>query len=1112
MKLYKPTFITVLPLALLFASAASLFGQNPRSVLSSHPRLILNDTIPDTWQPGQTRLSAVVQRVTGGGATQAAADFGVLKSGLTSTTPDFGNSSNEDANLNLLLNYALAYQIYHKAKQDNLANSYAAAAWAGMTAMSQPVYYVTSIVTDSAGNATATLSAPANPPIGLGSYALAVWGAGNDLLNGPITVASVPTATTFTYPTPVPNVSVTSSGMLASASWTGATPQGSSARQLSQWAYFYDWCYDWLVANGHDQYARDQIKAGYWSNTLTRQSTQWSDQVREADFHNYTALSETAILEAGLALFGEDPLAGAILDEGAGYLWEGVSVQPADCCSDAYEYNVKKSIDTLTGGAMNWEGPTYWRAGTIRFLRAIEAYDSATGRRNNLWVSQFRTVKNAGMYKVYLRDPSGQMANFGDGGNSNSFAGRDNFGMAILDDRFPDAHFVWMMTNSPNDWNSGDSGETGLVYKLLFFPYVNGPGSHDPSDLPLGAQFGPDIILRTGWGPGDTFITYSGSIKGTYHRHDDAGTFTIYRNNSLVLGQPYTLVDPTYSNYNRRTIGGNTLTIYDPGDCWKDNAATCGIDVYGNYLANDGGQLRTLRRYRDQFDSDEFQISRAWSGSLYSDGRYSSVYSVFDSLSQPVLLLGNGYEHVRHDLTGSYVNSYAGAGDNPQVKASTANGVNRELVHFQPVNGSAGALVVYDRVSATDPGFQKSWLLHTVNAPAVDGVPALPGDTSFKGGTQVQTDNGGGRLFLSRVLPADATVRTVGGNACKAIPIQGATNANPAVFYAPSHGLQAGEWVGLATGTQPETGAGPVYWPNWLLDRYFAIHAVASVPDPDHFTLSPGYGADSTGYAAWSTAFSSGTGAPTGTGAFAGQVYYQTDGANGNTVWQWTGSAWANLVGAGWASPTGYTSPVVYSHSNCNWSYFVDQFGPPGSGPAHLWNPSMDYGAASVRPNWQVSISPPTGNLTDYFLNVLSATNTDAAAPPATTLITSGSPAIQSGQAAGNTPQSTPPTQSSVYGVQIVDGGAVYVAVFSRLPVRTTILAYSTQHGGMALHVAADLARGKYVVLQNGEVLGTYLAAEDGSISFREWGGGDFRILPDGEASSPSSADGAPLR
>ncbi len=1098
-------FRSPLAIVTILGLAPLAFAQNPRSVLSSHPRMMINDTIADTWQPNLSRLAAISQRALSGGSPQAITDFTTLRAGITSTLPLFGNSSNEDANLNLLLNYALTYQIYHKAKQDTVANPYAAAAWAGMSGMNQAVYYIKSIVTDSQGVATVTLSAPANPPIQLGGYALGIWGVSNDFMNGPITVTAVTSPTTFTYPSAVPNATFTNSGMLGSTTWLGAAVQGESARQLSQWAYFYDWCYDWLVANGHDQYARDQIKAGYWSNTLTRGSSQWSDQVREADFHNYTSISETAVLEAGLALFGDDPLAPAILNEGVGYLWEGVNVQPAQCCSDTYEFNVKKSTDALTGGAMNWEGPTYWRAGTIRFLRALEAFDSATGRQNNIWVTQFPNAKNAGMYKVYLRDPSGQMANFGDGGNENSFAGRDNFGMSILNDRFPDPHFVWMMTNSPNDWNSGDSGETGLVYKLIYFPYVNGPGTHDPSDLPLGAQFGADVIMRTGWGPNDTFITYTGSIKGTYHRHDDAGTFTIFSNgSSLVLGQPYTLADPTYNNYNRRTIGANTLTIYDPTDCWKDTAATCGIDAYGGKIVNDGGQLRTLRRYYNQFNSDEFQLSRIWSGSLFTDGRYSTVYSVIDAASQPTFLLGTGYEHVTQDLTSSYVNSFSGSTDDPHVKVAPVGGVTRELVHFQPTSGSTGSLVIFDQITATDPNFKKSWLLHTVNAPKVNGVPSSPGDTTYPGGSMTQFDNLNGRVFVSHVLPSAANVRTVGGNACPVIPIQGATNANPAVFYAPAHGLQPGEAVGLATGVQPDSG-GPVFWPNWLIDLYFGYYTVASVPDADHFTISSGYGSNSSGWLPWTTAFTSGVGAPTAPGAFGGQVYYQTDATNGATVWQWSGNAWVNLVAAGYGSPTGYKSPVVYTHANCNWAYYVDQFGPPGSPGAHLWNGSMD-GTVSQRPAWLVSVSPPTGNLTDYFLNVLSPTSTSVNTPPTTTLVTDAAPSIRTGSPVS--PEASGRKSNSVYGVQIVDGGGVFVAVFSTLPGGASTLAYSTQHAGIAMHVACDLTKGKYVVIQNGNAIGTFYAGDDGSISFHETGGGEFRIIPADEAISTDSGNG----
>ena len=89
----------------------------------------------------------------------------------------------------------------------------------------------------------------------------------------------------------------------------------------------------------------------------------------------------------------------------------------------------------------------------------------------------------------------------------------------------------------------------------------------------------------------DTFLTYTDSLRGDLSPARRFGSFTVYRNGSLVLGQPYTLAEPAYSNYNRRTIGGNTIAIYDPTDCWKDTASTCGVDAYGVKIVNDGGQF-----------------------------------------------------------------------------------------------------------------------------------------------------------------------------------------------------------------------------------------------------------------------------------------------------------------------------------------------------------------------------------------------------------------------------------------------------------------------------------------------------------------------------------------
>ncbi len=1058
-------------------------AQNP---IPAHPRMILNDTVADTWESGKSRLAAVSQRALGGNAT-AAADFTSLKTYLTSSSPSLGQYSSTDANLNIVLDYGLAYLVYHKAGNDTAANPYAAALWSAFSKSYGPVTYISQIVTNG-GTATATVTSTA----GLSNGNAAVWGVSDDNLCGAQTITVID-GTHFTFPSAVPPGTYTTATMLAtqSGAWAGWNDQyNDSGVALAQWAYFYDWCYDWLAANGHDQFARDQIKAGYWQETLTRQSSQFSQAIRESDFHNYASWSESSIMEAGSALYGDDALGATILAEGAGYLINGISgIQPAAVSPDTFTYNVRASKDVLTGGAMNWEGPTYWRAGTIRFLRALEAYDTATARANNTWGAggPYNNAVNGGWYKLYLKQPDGTMANFGDGGNSNSYAGRDNMGMAILNDRFPDPHFVYFMTTMVGDpWNDGGTGELALGYKLTYFPYVNGPGSHDLTDLALSRRFGPDVILRSGWGPADTFITYTSSLHGTYHRHDDGGTFNVFSQAPLIQGQPYTLAEPAYTNYNRRTLGGNTLTITDPGDCWKDTGASCGVDVYGSLLGNDGGQLTSFRRFYNEFNTGEFSISRIWSGSLYSDGRIcnsasgetcAALYGKFDAVDQPVFFAGTGYEHIRNDLTPSYVNAYSGSGDNPTAKVAAANGVIREMVHFQKTLGSLNPLVVFDRVQSTNAAFAKAWSIHTTGAPSVNGTAMAPGDTTTANAATSSADNGTGRVFVSHLLPANRKLRTVGGNACAAIPILGATNANPAVFYAPAHGLQPGEAVGIATGAQPDNGSGPAAWPNWLIDRYFAYHNVATVPDPDHFTLTSGYGSDSTGYPAWSTAFSSGNGAPAVSGSSTGQMYYQQDAAPGNRVWSWNYGSWQHLTGAGYVSSANYLSPVVYTHASCNWAFYVDQMGPAGTVNTpmqlHLWNGSMDLAALNTVPNWRIAEQPATGAAQDYFLNVIEPVTTSVGTVPATSLISA----------------------PGVYGAQIADASGYYVAVFPADPAPQLSISYSALHSGAGRHVVTGLSQvGTYLVAQGGSVIATAAADSTGALAFTETGGGAFQI------------------
>ncbi len=58
--------------------------------------------------------------------------------------------------------------------------------------------------------------------------------------------------------------------------------------------------------------------------------------------------------------------------------------------------------------------------------------------------------------------------------------------------------------------------------------------------------------------------------------------------------------------------------------------------------------------------------------------------------------------------------------------------------------------VIFDEVESTDAGFRKTWLLHTIEEPKIDG-------------TMTTITNGSGRLTVRTVLPEQAQITALGG-------------------------------------------------------------------------------------------------------------------------------------------------------------------------------------------------------------------------------------------------------------------------------------------------------------------------------------------------------------
>ena len=265
-----------------------------------------------------------------------------------------------------------------------------------------------------------------------------------------------------------------------------------------------------------------------------------------------------------------------------------------------------------------------------------------------------------------------------------------------------------------------------------------------PTALPLTKYF-PDpaglMVARTGWTEGERIQVQSGNVVATMklggdwfgnHEHYDAGHFQIYYKGALAIDSGIysgrDVADPAIvleygsahdMNYHKRSIAHNTMLVHDPDEQF---------DGY----ANDGGQ---------RFPGDEPQ-----------------------SLAE----LANGYK-VATVLRQQQVGGVAGAPDFSYIKGDLTAAYSAKVRQFQRsfvfLNlkdaDHPAALVVFDKVSASDAGFRKTWLLHSQNEPEISGDTAIIRRTEWDYNHTLQYN---GKLVNRTVLPANAVLAKVGGS------------------------------------------------------------------------------------------------------------------------------------------------------------------------------------------------------------------------------------------------------------------------------------------------------------------------------------------------------------
>lgn len=416
-----------------------------------------------------------------------------------------------------------------------------------------------------------------------------------------------------------------------------------------------------------------------------------------------------------------------------------------------------------TAGA--WpEGPTYWATSrAIQFPLAVMSYQSAVTSAPALAVADpVEDLRQTGLWQAYTERGDGSFNRYGDISAqvqiSNGTIGRsiDLYAMASNDPGL--AAFA----QHARQYRSRlYHSEYSWMYPVAYDPTMTKPDGYDPANpgavlddaLPNAAVFGPEgtgmVVMRQGWESGDTQISFKAGDFLTHHGHCDQGTFTIFKNDPLVINSggygPY--LGDHRLNYYVRTAAVNSVLVQRPDEIWNPS----GVAPPGGYV-NDGGQRIITATGSDIYSYDQ------WEAEKTSSANYEQAeITAFENHD------GN-FTYVASDITRAYNSTlYDSNGQGGKVSL-----VTRSMVYLQ----DADAMIVFDRVESTDPSYRKKWLLHTPNkfdggsetvllGSATNGILEVDGATLTNG--MLTMTNGDGKLFLQVLTPSSFTARKVGG-------------------------------------------------------------------------------------------------------------------------------------------------------------------------------------------------------------------------------------------------------------------------------------------------------------------------------------------------------------
>lgn len=262
----------------------------------------------------------------------------------------------------------------------------------------------------------------------------------------------------------------------------------------------------------------------------------------------------------------------------------------------------------------------------------------------------------------------------------------------------------------------------GAAYKEFLWGLPQGQGGGlDRFKLSHYSPAAGAVYARSSWREDATHFYFHCSKRYTAHQHLDVGNFLIYKHEELVGdgGHYDHFSNDNCVNYYMRSIAHNVVLVYDPNEQFQRMRM-------GPPPVNDGGQYfpwtgTPMRHNGFAWDVEHFQANR----------------SLTDIAEMLAVVDEDRYVYVAGDCTRAY---------NP---AKMAN-FTRQIVYLRP-----DTFVIFDRVTAKDPGFKKTWLLQCYNPP--EGGVALNRD--LEDCRQFRFTGKAGKLTVQTLLPEKTQTR-----------------------------------------------------------------------------------------------------------------------------------------------------------------------------------------------------------------------------------------------------------------------------------------------------------------------------------------------------------------